>query len=82
MKRTIKVQPVLTYTASDGRKYHEKAILSVVFDGGDVLPICMVDVEPLFYDNSQDHGGDLYRSIIDGNVVLVEMDITFKAELK
>ena len=82
MKRTIKVQPVLTYTASDGRKYHEKAILSVVFDGGDVLPICMVDVEPLFYDNSQDRGGDLYCSIIDGNTVTVEMDITFKAELK
>ena len=82
MLRKIKVTPTLTYTASDGRKYHEKAILSVVFDSGDVLPICMVDVEPLFYDNSQDRGGDLYCSIIDGNTVTVEMGITFKAELK
>jgi len=72
MKRTIQVQPVLTYTSRDGRKYHEKAILHVRFDNGDTIPLCMVDVEPLFYDNSE------HQSIIDGNVVLFEMEITLK----
>lgn len=83
MLRTVKVTPVLTYSASDGRKYHEKAILSVTFDGGsDDLPVCLVDVEPMFYDNRQDHGGELYEAIISGKTVIVEMDIRFDLEVK
>ena len=75
MKHTIQVQPVLTYTSSDGRKYHEKAILSVKFDNGDTLPLCMVEVEPMFYDKSEYQGGELYHSILDGTAVLVEIEI-------
>ena len=83
MLRKIKVTPVLTYTASDGRKYHEKAVLSVMFDSGsDDLPVCLVDVEPMFYDTREEYGGELYRAIINGKTVIVEMDITFKPEEK
>jgi len=82
MLRTVKVTPVLTYTASDGRKYHEKAILSVAFNDNSELPISMIDVEPLFYDNTHDRGGELYEAIIDGRTITVEMDITFKTETK
>lgn len=81
MLRKIKVAPTLTYTASDGCKYHEKAILSVMFDSGsDDLPVCLVDVEPMFYDNREEYGGELYRAIIDGKTVIVEMNIRFKLE--
>ena len=82
MLRTVKVTPVLTYTASDGRKYHEKAILSVTFGDNSELPISMIDVEPLFYDNAQDRGGELYEAIINGKTVIVEMDIRFDLEVK
>ena len=82
MLRTVKVTPILTYTASDGRKYHEKAVLSVAFDGGGETPVCLVDVEPMFYDNRKDHGGELYEAIINGKTVIVEMNISFRLEVK
>ena len=82
MLRTVKVTPILTYTASDGRKYHEKAILSVAFNDNSELPISMIDIEPLFYDYDNTRGGKLYEAIIDGKTITVEMDIAFKMEAK